>query len=202
VFQDLDATLLQFFKLSGAPDELRRADVSFQTPDKDFTADSPTLNLFLHHVGENRQLRANAPALEFSANTGAYSPRLEPLRVDCTYLVTTWSAKAAGTKIAEEHGLLGLALSWISRHPVLPRAAQTGSLAPPQNFPITATIAQLTPEETLSHFWSALGVAPRPAFTLIVTVELPLPVESEPVAPVRTIRIQSGGTVPPQPSIS
>ena len=46
-------------------------------------------------------------------------PRAPPLRVDCGYLVTAWSPKAGGLKAQEEHRLLGLALLWLSRFPVL-----------------------------------------------------------------------------------
>ena len=45
---------------AAAPADLRAADVSFDTPDKDFKPAQATVNLFLHEVIENRALRDEA----------------------------------------------------------------------------------------------------------------------------------------------
>lgn len=117
MFQDLDATLRTMLEDAAAPAEVRGADVSFDTPDKDFKPAHATVNLFLYDVQENRTLRDNVPLMERVG--GGYVSRQPPLRVDCTYLTTTWSSKAGGLKAEEEHRLLGLVLLWFSRFGVI-----------------------------------------------------------------------------------
>jgi hypothetical protein len=53
---------------------------------------------------------------------------------------------------------------------------------PPQPFPLAVTIAQIKEDRNMGHFWSALGVVPRPTFALTVTVATvpPGPVEEYP----------------------
>src|SRR3954453_7252706 len=117
MFQDLDATLRALMSDPAAPADLRAADVSFDTPDRGYQPAQATLNLFLHEVVENRELRDEARVMA-RTETG-YTSRLPSLRVDCAYLVTAWSSRTAGFRAQEEHHLLGLALLWLSRFPVI-----------------------------------------------------------------------------------
>jgi hypothetical protein len=169
MFQDLDATLKAVLSDATAPADLRNAEVSFITPDKDYKPTLSTVNLFLHDVAENRSLRDNAPVRDLAGHK--YSVRRPPLRVDCTYLATAWSANTAGMKTQDEHRLLGLALTWLSRFPVVDERFLQGALkTPPQPFPLPVEVAQVKEGQGMGQFWSALGVAPRPAFSLTVTV--------------------------------
>ena len=169
MFQDLDTTLEAMLNDPAAPADLRNADVSFDTPDKDYKPDHATVNLFLHDLAENRDLRDTTRVVE--RNGDVYASRPPPLRVDCTYLTTAWSAKPAAQKVEEEHRLLGLALSWLSRFPVIEDRFLEGKLKnPPQPYPLPAVVAQVKEGQGLGHFWSALGVPPRPAFSLTVTI--------------------------------
>lgn len=93
MLDDLDATLRAMLTDAAAPAVLRNADISFDTPDKDFTPTQATLNVFLHEVAENRGLRDEARIIERTGNT--YTSRLPSLRLDCTYLITAWSVQAA-----------------------------------------------------------------------------------------------------------
>ncbi|WP_051969781.1 Pvc16 family protein [Kitasatospora azatica] len=171
MFQDLDATLKAMLADAAAPADLRAADISFDTPDKSFTPPQATVNLFLHDVQENRTLRDDAPLL--TRANGSVTVTRPPLRVDCGYLVTTWSTKAAGLKAEEEHRLLGQALLWLSRFPEIdPGYLQGGLLNPPQLHPLPAMVAQLKEGQSMGQFWTALGIAPRPAFSLTVTIGL------------------------------
>jgi len=171
MFQDLDSTLKAMLADAAAPPEVRAADVSFDTPDKDFSPTQTTVNLFLHDVQENRALRDTAPLLD--RTDSQYVSRRPPLRVDCTYLVTVWSTQTGGLKAAEEHRLLGLVLLWLSRFEVIDdRFLQGGLTIPPQLYPLPATVAQQKEGQGMGQFWTALGVAPRPAFSLTVTIGL------------------------------
>jgi Pvc16 N-terminal domain/Carboxypeptidase regulatory-like domain len=172
VFDDLDASLATLLADAAAPQEVRTADVNFMVPDKDFAPGQPTLDLFLHEVQENRALRDVTPVLQPVPGNGWRSER-PPLRVECTYLVTAWSPKTGALRAAEEHRLLGRALLWLGRFPVLPDQYAQGRLkTPPQPYPLATTVAQTREGQSMGEFWTALGIAPRPAFSLTVTVAL------------------------------
>jgi hypothetical protein len=178
VFNDLDATLTQLINDAPAPElaELRAADVSFITPDRNFTPAQTTVNLFLYEVRENRELRDPRPLVE--RNGISYRRRRAPLRADCSYIVTTWAPGAQGAvQVATEHRLLGQALTWLSRFPEIPGRYMQGTLGPPAPapiYPLPTTVAQQDPNQHAGDFWTAMGVAPRPTFYLTVTVELSL----------------------------
>ncbi len=179
MFQDLDKTLQAIFEDPAAPSELHEAEVSFETPDKNYTPNQATLNLFLHEMKENRELRDPEPIQVFK--DGLYQRRLPPLRVACSYLVTGWSGKTGALKVAEEHQLLGQALGWLGGFDPVPQQYLRGTLIG-QPYPPPTMVAQLEGGRSLGEFWSALGIAPRPAFTLQVTVALMLAGE-HPVGP-------------------
>jgi hypothetical protein len=169
MFHDLDATLRSLLSDPHAPADLRAADVSFDTPDREYRPAQRTLNLFLHEVAENRELRDDDPVVVRSES--GYTSRLPSLRVDCTYLATTWSAQSAGFKAQEEHALLGLALIWLCRFPVIDERYLQGSLkTPAQPYPVPTLVARSREGQAMGHFWSALGISPRPAFSLAVTI--------------------------------
>jgi hypothetical protein len=174
MFNDLDSTLTQVLNDAPAPElqQLRNADVSFETPDRTFSPQQPTVNMFLYEVRENRRVRDPRPIVERVGQR--YVRRRPPLRADCSYITTTWGTGAAGpARVAAEHRLLGQALTWLSRFPTIPDRYLQGVLADPQRiYPPPTMVAQLDPNQHAGDFWAALGVAPRPAFYLTVTVEL------------------------------
>jgi len=178
VFQDLDATLTQLINDAPAPElaNLRNADVSFITPDRNFTPAQTTLDLFLYEVRENLELRDPRPIVE--RNGTSFRRRRAPLRADCSYIVTSWAPTAQGAvRVAAEHQLLGEAVTWLSRFPTIPARYLQGQLGPPAPDPIyppPTSVAQQDPNQHAGDFWTAMGVAPRPAFYLTVTVELSL----------------------------
>lgn len=190
MFDDLDATLKAMLSDSGAPADLRNADVAFDTPDKDYQPSQATVNLFLHEVAENRTLRDEARLIERTGDT--YTSRLPSLRLDCSYLVTTWSVQAGGLKAQEEHHLLGLALAWLSRFPVIDNRFLQGTLnTPPQPYPLAAVVAQTNEGQPMGHFWSALGVSPKPAFSLTVTITIDPFDEVDQFGVVQAVRIET-----------
>jgi uncharacterized protein DUF4255/carboxypeptidase family protein len=176
MFDDLDASLVQL--INDAPiaelPELHNADVAFVTPESAFSPSQPTVDLFLYEVRENRDKRDSRPIVERDGDR--FTSRPAPLRADCAYIVTTWGAGApAATRVAAEHKLLGQALSWVSRFGTLPDRYLQGSLgAPDRIYPPPALAAQSDPNQNAGDFWVAMGIPPRPAFGLTVTVELSL----------------------------
>jgi hypothetical protein len=171
MFQDLDTAIESILNLGDAPAQLLAADVSFETPDRNYAPTTPTVNLFLFEVKENRELRDPEPIVDKVGDI--FVRRLPPLRVDCSYLVTAWSNLTLAARVVEEHRLLGQALLWLSRFPIIPANVLVGSLAG-QPFPPPTMVAQLMPEKNNGDFWAALGAAPRPAFFLMVTIAMDL----------------------------
>src|SRR6266550_4779375 len=196
MFQDLDSTLRQILDDGAAPAELQAADVSFESPNKTFAPAQPTINLFLYEVKENRLFRDPEPIIRQVGDT--YFRSMPPLRVDCTYLVTTWSDQAGAAGVAEEHQLLGQAIAWLSRFPIIPAAFLQGSLAaPPQPFPPPTMVAQMEDGKSAGEFWSALGSVPRPAFHLLVTISIDLGLETPEGPPVVTKEMIVKEKMPP-----
>jgi len=200
MFQDLDGTLTRL--LNDAPQlelpELRGADISFETPDRNFAPAQATVDLFLYEVRENRTLRDPSPVVERRGDT--YLRRPAPVRVDCNYVLTTWAAAVIGpVRVAAEHQLLGQALTWLSRFPTIPTRYLQGSLLSPLRiYPLPAMVAQLDPDQHAGEFWTAMGIPPRPAFYLTVTTELALapPTEGPLVTTTTTRYRRLGGPEP------
>src|SRR6266550_9016829 len=177
MFHDLDTTLENVLNDAAAPAELRNAGVSFETPDSLYKPQNPdsAINLFLYEVKENRKLRNPEPITEPSAL--GFTKRQPPLRVDCSYLVTTWKETGAN-RIQKEHQLLGQAFFWLSRFPSIPANFFFGSMVG-QPFPPPTMVAQWDVAKNQGEFWNALGIPPRPYFNLIVTIAMDLAQEVE-----------------------
>jgi hypothetical protein len=188
VFDDLDRTLQAMLDDETAPAELHAADVSFETPHKEYRPSSSTVNLFLHEVHENRELRDPEPIRV--VENGVVSIALPPLRVDCSYLVTAWSSLDGASRIATEHRLLGEALGWIARFGTVPEQYLRGRLVG-QPYPPPTVVAQLAGKQDVSEFWHSLGIPPRPAFSLTVTLAVALDVveTAGPVVSTTELRI-------------
>jgi hypothetical protein len=191
MLDDLDATLRALLADPAAPADLRAADVSFDTPDGNFRPAQPTVNFFLLEVTENRELRDEARIVARARAGAGYTSRLPSMRVDCTYLVTAWSSHSGGFKPQEEHRLMGHALTWLSRFLVIDESHLQGGLkTPPQPYPVSLVVARTKENQGMGHFWSALGIAPRPAFPLTVTIAVEPFDEVERIPEVRAIRLE------------
>jgi hypothetical protein len=188
MFDDLDLTLRALLHDAGGPEALREAEVTFETPGKGYAPDQATLNLFLHQIQENVELRDPAPALERSGN--GFVRRQPPLRVRCTYLVTAWSeAQGAADKVSSEHRLLGLTLVWLRRFPVIPPGFLQGDLAGQEVAP-PSMVARPDGARDVGEFWSALGIPPRPALDLSVTIGMELDLALPEGRPVVTAELR------------
>lgn len=149
--------------------------ITFAPPDGTFAPTGPTVDLFLYDVQENRPLRQWEPVLE-RQDGGTVVKRQPPVRVDCSYLVTAWSADAEN-----EHLLLGEVMQALLRHPAIPAEFLQGVLARrPAPLPVTAL--QPGRLQSLGEFWQAMGGKPRAA--LHYTVTLAVPLDKEPLTPI------------------
>lgn len=169
MFNYLDTTLENLLNDSAAPRVVVDAEASFATPEETFTPlqANNAISLFLYEVKENRELRDLEPITE--RLNGLSVQRRPPLRVDCAYMVTAWSKKTGAVGVAETHKLLGQAFNWLSRFQTIPERYFASGM-PAQAFPPPTMVAQMDGAKSAGEFWSALGIAPRPYFNLIVTI--------------------------------
>ncbi|GGN58811.1 hypothetical protein GCM10010112_12920 [Actinoplanes lobatus] len=186
MFQDLDLTLKALLEDTTVAPALTDVDIAFDTPDKSFTFTGDTLNLFLFGVHENRVLRDPVPIVEVVA--GQFVRRTPPLRVDCDYLLTAWSEGARAAAVRDEHRLLAAALAKLTKFPLIPPGYLRNSMTG-QPFPVQTWVGQADDSRSLGEFWSALGVPPRSAFHLTVTVALDLQDGVALGPPVETSRV-------------
>ena len=180
MFDRLDAALASLLHDAAMPPalaELLAADISFVTPHKTYAPSQETVNLFLFETVENRALRDVVP-IEDRRN-GVSIRRRPPVRVDCSYLVTTWSKKTGAVKVSAEHQLLGEAFQWLSRFPVIPPMHLQAAGLADQAFPPPTLVAQMDAARHPGEFWLALGIAPRPYFSLVATIALDLLTSTE-----------------------
>jgi hypothetical protein len=178
MFQDLDASLQDLLRDTWIPaafTELSNADVSFETPDRNYAPSQLTLNLFLYEVKENRELRENVMIQRPDPSSGFKVAR-PPLRLDCAYVATAWSTRNAAARIAEEHELLGQAMQWLSRFDSVPTEHLVGSLFA-SDIPTLLHVAQTDPNRDAGDFWMAMGIAPRAAFYVMTTIPMDLGLE-------------------------
>lgn len=199
MLQDIDATIKAILDDPGAPEEVRNADVSFQTPHKDFTPTQSTINLFLFDVHENRDLRDYASGVDPPTADSPWLIGPPALRLNCTYLVTAWSKGTGEAQVRAEHDLLGRSLVWLSRFAVLDVASGflQGELKnPPQRYPVPISVDQTKEDLRQANFWSALGIPPRASYSLTVTITAPI-VAPTPQHEVHSVRLEMQSLIDP-----
>ncbi|AOY81874.1 MULTISPECIES: DUF4255 domain-containing protein [Moorena] len=179
MIHDLDKTLEELLKGELPPDLISSVTISFATPDKDFSV-KPAINLFLYDVRENLELRNTTWSTERS--NGRATKRRNPVRVDCSYLITAWSALTTGDgqkPEQEEHQWLGEVMKVLLRHRIIPAAVLQGSLKGMEP-PIRTVSLSQSNLQSLGEFWQAMGGKPRPAlnYTLTMAVEVDDPVDA------------------------
>jgi hypothetical protein len=188
----LDTLLHRLFRNSIA--ELTSdAQVRFQPPDEDWRGLVPTitdalgnpansLNVYLADLRENRQLRSNARERTVVDRDVFEEPPAR--RVDCHYLISSWSPVAVSIAIdptLDEHALLAEAARVIGAHDELDPAAIYGSSNPPEappaaiadeRFPITLLPVDGFPK--IAEFWGTMGDKNRwkPFLYAVVTIAL------------------------------
>jgi hypothetical protein len=200
MFQDVDATIKAILQDSGAPTAVRTADISFQTPDKDFKPSKATVNLFLHKVHENRELRDYGSGIDPPTPNTPWMMGPAVLRLDCSYVVTAWSPLSDDAKVNAEHDLLGQSLLWLSDFRVVDVASpllQGGLKSPRQRYPLPISVAQTADDLNHGQFWTSLGIQPRASYSLTVTVCSPL-VEQVAQSAVHSVRVEVVSRTGPQ----
>jgi hypothetical protein len=175
MFQDLDATLGKLLLRELTPKyRIGEDNISFAAPDEEFRKSgfaSPTIGVFLYDIRENHELRSNEWTQE--RHNGNITRQRPPVRVDCSYLVTTWSSESGGAGVAAEHQLLGDVMRALLRYRRLPAELLQGELTGADP-PLRAVAIQQNYLHSLGEFWQAMGGRPRAAlhYTVILSIDL------------------------------
>lgn len=192
---DLDRTLETLLRQELPTALVDQVTISFATPDDQFPPSSvplPAIDLFLYDVRENLELRSTEWLLERDAE-GASRKVPAPVRVDCSYLITAWSAESSTSRAQDEHRLLSEVLLVFARHSTLPAGVLQGQLAG-QDPPLPSSTLQPGRLQSMAEFWQALGGKPKAAlnYTVTMAVEPREPVEAGPPVLEKILRLRQG----------
>jgi len=176
MIRDLDATISALLKsgaLSGS--SLSSAAISFDLPDATWrgTLTTLTVNCYLYDVRENLDMRTYEAIVSLSGDRRQAVRGPPPIRIDCSYCITTWST-ATTDGVLDEHDLLSQVLVVLLKNPTIGAAALQGALVG-QIPPYPTVIA--SQDGIVKHhpqFWTALDQKLKPSLNYVVTLALPL----------------------------
>ena len=175
MIQDVDETLRQFLgaelaSIPGSPIK-KLEQITFEHPS---IAENPQLaparvNLFLHDVRENLQLRESALHRTGRPGDLERGVRRPPVHLDLSYLITTHSQNSP----AQEHRLLTEALGVFLRNPVIPSNRYSGEYF---GQPTGAIVNQAAQPDSLGKrdlvlLWQAIGSKLRASLPIVITAK-------------------------------
>ena len=175
------AALLEAEKISGQAPK-----VSFDAPKRDWAAQqtAPTLNLFLADIREDLSRRSTSMIDEVNVE-GVTVSRQQPFRFfDVTYALTAWASRPA-----DDHQLLGLALTALVKYDHIPLKFCQGELLNLLNSGHALHLragGKVFSDRFATELWSALGTD----YHAILPVVISLPVaagEREAAGPPQTV---------------
>jgi Pvc16 N-terminal domain len=195
MIDDLDRSVEELLRRGLSPSLLEQVGISFAAPDSEFPPSSvplPAVDLFLYDVRENVDLRTAGWQVEYKEN-GTAVKRRNPVRVDCSYLITAWPSEGSTKRALDEHKLLSEVMKVLLRFPTLPDAVLYGALKE-QELPLPSTTLQPGRLQSVSEFWQALGGKPKAALNYTVTISIFPSTAEETERPVtdKTIKMRSG----------
>jgi hypothetical protein len=201
--------LLRASLLDGINELTDETQIRFQPPDDDWRTYVSNLtvggnpvnavNAYLVDLRENRGLRSNERTFTHN-QVGDVTAEPAPARLDCHYLITTWSPATPTPAVEpslDEHRLLyNISELMLRRGALIPSAVYpvgSGALAAwPERFrdsELPLVPAPVDGFSKLAEFWGSMGTGGRwkPALYLIVT--LPVALLDEFVGPMVTTKI-------------
>ncbi|MGC9347764.1 MAG: Pvc16 family protein [Anaerolineae bacterium] len=191
---DLDQTIRQLL-IDELPVKNGEIDISFDQPTREWSSriSTPTLNIFLYDIRENNVLRKHQWERLNGANNAQDLAQLKrsPMRVDCSYMLTTWAADPE-----DEHRLLTRTMLALFRFPNLPNDRLIGNLKNPP-FEIQARLARHDKLTEPSDLWNVLDNELRPTVSYVITLALdPWSVITGPLVKTRRLRLGQASELP------
>lgn len=196
MIEDLDASIKALLQYELA-DIQPNLSISFESPDDDFPSGivtTPAVDLFLYDIRENLELRHNERYVNHVNSGAATMMAREPVLVECTYLITAWSASIE-TAARDEQVIISDVIRALYRHVSIPETLPDkndpegrpvrilqGDLAGSDPLPRAFTI-QTGHMQNPSEFWSAMGGKPKAQCNYQVTFPMDVfsPIPSKPV---------------------
>jgi len=200
MIDDLDRAVEELLKRELSPGLVEQVGISFAAPDSEFPPSAvtlPAVDLFLYDIRENLELRNTGWILEHRDDGTAVKKR-NPVRVDCSYLITAWASESSTTRALDEHRLLSEVMKVLLKHPTIPEVLLQGSLKG-QEPPLPSSTLQPGRLQSVSEFWQALGGKPKAALNYTVTIGVVPDRLRDTERPVidKVVRIQSGTELAP-----
>jgi uncharacterized protein DUF4255 len=195
MIDDLDRSVEELLRRELSPGLIEQLGISFAAPDSEFPPSSvtlPAVDLFLYDVRENLELRSPGWTIEHR-DDGTAVKRRNPVRVDCSYLITAWASEGSTTRALDEHRLLSEVMKVLLKHPTIPEVLLQGTLKA-QEPPLPSSTLQPGRLQSVSEFWQALGGKPKAALNYTVTIGVFPHRAEETERPVtdKTINMRSG----------
>jgi hypothetical protein len=173
---DLDETIRRLL-VDELPIKNGEIDISFDQPKREWSSRiaKPTINLFLYDVRENNVLRQHQwerlnNGLQAKpgghASPDQVTQKRTPMRVDCSYMLTTWAADPQ-----DEHRLLTRSMLTLFRYPILPDHQLVGSLQEP-TFDIQTRLASHDKLTNPTDVWNVLDNEMHPGVSYVITLAL------------------------------
>ncbi|MBX2997525.1 MAG: DUF4255 domain-containing protein [Caldilineaceae bacterium] len=187
MFDDVDEAL-RVLLVREIPVRGSEIEIAFEQPKREWSArlNRPTLNVFMHDLRENIDLRSSYQHHGKPTANGRNIVISRPThRFDLHYLITSWASEPD-----DEHRLLGRALLALLRVPELHPATLSGTLIH-QPVPLQLRVSQYESHLTPLDIWGVLDNEMRPALMCTVTLSLDphLPIE---VPAVRSRQLRVG----------
>ncbi len=178
----LDKTLEELLRRE-VPLPFASCDISFDIPTKDWASklskSKETINLYLYDIKENRELRTNEWKVNRKSD-GTVDQEKPPVRIDLSYLITTWSpadVTPATEPAVDEHHLLSRILEILFKYPFIPSYVFQGGLStidPPPEIPATVVQSDGFKDQGQGQFWNAVDQFWKPSIQYVVTIPLDL----------------------------
>lgn len=172
---DLDKTIRKLL-VDELPIKNGEIDISFDQPKREWSSRivKPTINLFLYDVRENNVLRQHQwerlnnglQANGGSASLDQVKQKRTPMRIDGSYMLTTWAADPQ-----DEHRLLTRSMLTLFRFPILPAQRLIGSLKNP-HYDIQARLASHDKLTNPTDVWNVLDNEIHPSVSYVITLAL------------------------------
>lgn len=198
---DLDETIRKLL-IAEIPIKNGDVDISFEQPKREWSARlaKPSINLFLYDVRENNILRQHQwERLDNNGRVNGDRVTLKrtPIRVDCSYIMTTWAADAE-----DEHKLLTRAMLALFRFPKLPDKYLTGTVQNPP-YELRSRLASYDKLTEPTDLWNVLDNEMHPSVSYVITLALdPWTEITGALVRTRTLRFGPSTTLPDYPVLS
>jgi Pvc16 N-terminal domain/Carboxypeptidase regulatory-like domain len=168
MIEALDETIRNLL-VEKVPLDETEVDISFEVPNRDWSKaiSKPTLNIYLHDIRENVELRQNEWSQERTPQGLVTKTKLGG-RFDMSYIITAWT-----TNPEDEHRLLWYVLATLSRYSYVPLDIIEPALSDQPHLMLMKVAQPDSILRNTADVWTALDNQLKPVITMTITIGLP-----------------------------